>query len=63
LEVDENDNTVFFARVDNLDEQRWKKDFVNNGKDECSRYLIFKCTIPNASAALIRRSVYESRRC
>jgi len=34
------------------------KDFVNNGKDEY-RYLIYKGIIPNASAVLIRRSVYE----
>jgi glycosyltransferase involved in cell wall biosynthesis len=60
--VDENDNILssMQERTADLDEQRWKKDFVNNGKDECSRYLIFKCTIPNASAVLIRRTVYES---
>jgi len=59
--VDENDNILscFQEWTADLDEQRWKKDFVNNGKDECSRYLIFKCILPNASAALIRRSVYE----
>jgi glycosyltransferase involved in cell wall biosynthesis len=59
--IDENDNTLSSLQewTADLDEQRWKKDFVNSGKDECSRYLIFKCTIPNASAVLIRRSVYE----
>ena len=59
--VDENDEIQSSMQdwTADLDEQRWKKDFVNNGKDECSRYLIFKCTIPNASGVLIRRAVYE----
>ncbi len=59
--VDENDEIQSFMEdwTADLDEQRWTKDFVNNGKDECSRYLIFKCTIPNPSGVLIRRAVYE----
>jgi hypothetical protein len=59
--VDKNNNTLSSLEewTADLDEQRWKKDFVNNGKDECSRYLIYKGIIPNASAVLIRRSVYE----
>ena len=59
--VDENDEIQSSMQdwTTDLDEQRWKKDFVNNGRDECSRYLIFKCTIPNASGVLIRREVYE----
>jgi glycosyltransferase involved in cell wall biosynthesis len=59
--VDENDRIIssMLERTADLDEQRWMQDFINNGKDECSRYLIFKCTVPNGSAVLIRRSVYE----
>jgi glycosyltransferase involved in cell wall biosynthesis len=59
--VDENDKILssMLERTVDLDKQRWKQDFVNSGKDECGRYLIFKCTIPNGSAVLIRRSVYE----
>jgi len=38
---------------------RWRADFVNDGKDECARYLIHKNTIPNASAVLFRKSIYE----
>lgn len=38
---------------------RWKKDFVNDGRDECSRYLFIHNTIPNASAALVRKALYE----
>lgn len=40
-----------------LDPERWKADFVNNGRDEIRRYLIHKNTIPNASAVITRRSV------
>jgi glycosyltransferase involved in cell wall biosynthesis len=60
-EIDENDKILSSMQrwTADLDEQRWQKDFINNGKDECSRYLVFKNTIPNASAVLIRRSVYE----
>jgi glycosyltransferase involved in cell wall biosynthesis len=46
------------TRTDELDRQRWTHDYVNNGKDEC-RYLVVKNTIPNASAVLLRRSVFE----
>lgn len=60
-EVDENDHILSSLErwTADLDEQRWKHDFVNDGKDECSQYLIIKNTIPNASAILLRRSVYE----
>jgi glycosyltransferase involved in cell wall biosynthesis len=39
---------------------RWQSDFVASGEDECRRYLIFKNTIPNASAVVFRRSVFEA---
>jgi glycosyltransferase involved in cell wall biosynthesis len=42
-----------------MDEQRWKHNFVNDGSDECRRYLVRVNTIPNASAVLFRREVYE----
>lgn len=46
-------------RTDELDRNRWAQDFVNSGVDEC-QYLVIKNTIPNASAALLRRSVFEA---
>lgn len=61
LNIDESNN-ILSSRENwtaDLDEQRWKKDFFNNGKDECSRYLIRKNTISNASAVLIRRAIYQ----
>lgn len=60
--VDENGNTVnsfnenykFIYKSD-----RWKHDFLVNGKTEVADYLIFSNTIPNASGALMRKSVYQ----
>ncbi len=37
---------------------RWQKSFVNEGKDECKRYMVLENTIPNASAVVFRRDVY-----
>jgi glycosyltransferase involved in cell wall biosynthesis len=45
--------------VEDLSLDRWNHDFVANGINEIQKYLIFKNTIPNASAVLIRRAVYE----
>lgn len=42
-----------------LDPERWQRDFYANGREECSRYMIFQNTIPNASAVLFRRSIFE----
>ena len=39
---------------------RWHVGFVGNGVDECRRYLCLKNTIPNASAILFRRSVFQA---
>ncbi|MBW4513927.1 MAG: glycosyltransferase [Timaviella obliquedivisa GSE-PSE-MK23-08B] len=59
--VDEGDRILqsWKLNTDTLDLERWQQDFINNGKDECQRYLIYKNTVPNASATLIRRNVYE----
>lgn len=42
-----------------LDATRWRGDFIEEGKEECRRYLIHRNTIPNASATLLRKTVYE----
>jgi glycosyltransferase involved in cell wall biosynthesis len=59
--VDENDQIIRNWKIwtDDLDSDRWSNNFINNGNDECQRYLIFKNTIPNASAVLMRRSVLD----
>jgi len=60
-QIDENDNvrSKLKSWLFELEPERWKKGFMNSGKDECARYLMFGNTIPNASAVLIRRSVYQ----
>jgi glycosyltransferase involved in cell wall biosynthesis len=42
------------------DARRWEDDYVNDGRDECARHLARQCTIPNASAVLFRRGVFEA---
>lgn len=41
-----------------MDSERWRCDFVADGRAECARYLLLKNTIPNASAVVFRRSTY-----
>jgi len=41
--------------TDDLDQERWRSDFRNFGRDEVRDYLLSKNTIPNASAVLARR--------
>lgn len=41
-----------------LGSDRWERDYVNRGPDECARYLIRKCTIPNASAVVFRKKAF-----
>lgn len=41
-----------------LDPVRWTRPFVNDGADECRRFLVRANTIPNASAVVFRRDAY-----
>ena len=36
----------------------WKKDYVRNGRDELTRHLVHRNTIPNASAVVARRDIF-----
>jgi hypothetical protein len=60
-EIDEHEHIL--SRLEwntlDLDPARWEHYFSNHGRDECRQYLIFKNTIPNASAVLFRRAVYQ----
>lgn len=42
-----------------LDAARWKNNFINTGCDECRNYLVIRNTIPNASAVVFRKELYE----
>ena len=44
--------------TDDLNQERWAEDFVDNGKNEY-QYLLFKNTIPNASAVLMRYRIFS----
>ena len=50
----------FLACTDCFDRHRWTADYENDGKNECTNFLAGKNIIPNASAVLIRKSVYQS---
>ena len=43
--------------TDDLDTQRWLKGYVNDGKEECVKYLAYKNTIPNASAVVFKKEL------
>jgi glycosyltransferase involved in cell wall biosynthesis len=61
-QIDSNNVTIgssLSSWVEDLSPDRWHHNFVADGKIECQKYLVIKNTIPNASAVLIRRSVYE----
>lgn len=59
--IDENNNITrsWQSETNDLDEQHWKKDFTSKGIKEIENYLIYKNTIPNASAVLFRKNVYD----
>ncbi len=39
------------------DKERWEKGYRNSGRAELANYMVYKNTIPNASAVLFRRSL------
>jgi glycosyltransferase involved in cell wall biosynthesis len=61
MAIDENDAVLFSMskHTDWLDKERWQRDFIAYGKAECKEYLLYGNTIPNFSAVLFRRSVFE----
>lgn len=59
--VDEASHELFSGNVwtAQLDPDRWTKFFVNDGRDECARFHVVRNLIPNASAVLFRRCLFE----
>jgi glycosyltransferase involved in cell wall biosynthesis len=45
--------------TDDLDPLRWRDAYSNDGDREVADYLIWRNTIPNASAVVFRRAAYE----
>lgn len=61
IEVDHNNtplDTILWW-VKDLDPFRWTKNYINDGTGEIENYLLFKNTIPNASAVLFKRAAYQ----
>jgi len=42
-----------------LDRRRWTTDYCADGREECRNFFVVCNTIPNASAVLFRKAVYE----
>lgn len=62
-QIDSNNVTIspsLSSWVEDLSPDRWLHNFIADGTIECQKYLVVKNTIPNASAVLIRRSIYEA---
>ena len=61
LAIDDEDRVLFSMRkhTDYLDEERWQHDFICDGNTECRKYLLHGNTIPNFSAVLFRRCIFE----
>lgn len=45
--------------TDDLDLNKWKTNYVENGYNECTKYLIYKNTIPNASAVIFKKELFK----
>ncbi len=59
-EINEN-NTVLGTMqwwTNDLDAYHWSADYANSGTSEIVNYLLFKNTIPNASAVIFKKSAY-----
>jgi len=63
LETDSDGNHIcsLLESTNYLDQERWKTDFVEEGKKEF-QYLLFHNTIPNASCVLMRRKIFIEAR-
>ena len=60
--IDEYSNEMNFSYIEytkELSENRWLKDFTNNGNDEIVNYLVKLNTIPNASGVLMKKTALE----
>jgi glycosyltransferase involved in cell wall biosynthesis len=60
MKMDAKSNLIHSLKkyTNTLDKKRWSHDYLDTGENECC-YMVIKNTIPNASAALMRRSLFE----
>ena len=45
--------------LSHLSTDRWRSDFVADGREECRNYFIRTNVVPNTSAVVFRKAVYE----
>jgi glycosyltransferase involved in cell wall biosynthesis len=45
--------------LEDLDDQRWKADYIGDGDEECRKYFVVWNTVPNASAVVFRKDIYD----
>lgn len=60
--IDENGNTIAdynLIHTNDLDSNRWKNDYSENGVREVVDYLYYRNTIPNVSACLLNRKLLD----
>jgi glycosyltransferase involved in cell wall biosynthesis len=53
------DRGTWVQNTDWIDRDHWRHDYVGSGREECGKYLLWANTIPNASAVVLRRDVFE----
>jgi glycosyltransferase involved in cell wall biosynthesis len=46
--------------LEELDGQRWKTDYIGDGDEECRNYFVACNIVPNASAVVFRKDIYDS---
>ncbi|MFT7620333.1 MAG: hypothetical protein ACI97A_003990, partial [Planctomycetota bacterium] len=44
---------------DPAEAKHWQADFTNDGRDEIAKFLVIRCTLPNASAVVFRRQLFQ----
>jgi glycosyltransferase involved in cell wall biosynthesis len=59
--IGEHDEVFGYADsyLDRLDARHWTSDFIVDGREECRRFFALCDPIPNTSAVVFRRDVYE----
>jgi glycosyltransferase involved in cell wall biosynthesis len=60
MQIDEDGAELSVVDYSGLpDAGRWHRNYVANGLEECRRYLLFRNTIPNFSAVVFRKKIFE----
>jgi glycosyltransferase involved in cell wall biosynthesis len=61
LAVTEDDQVNGFvdSYLEDLDGQRWNASYIGDGDEECRNYFVVCNTVPNASAVVFRKDIYD----